>query len=96
VLLIQSLRDDSLKALLLERVSRDPTFYSELAASLAQVPEEEKRVWRASKRSEMGREEVTALGTQGVAGLIREAREFREAGDVLKAPGVSAVRASLS
>jgi UDP-2,3-diacylglucosamine pyrophosphatase LpxH len=91
VALIQTLKDDSLKAMFLERINRDSTFLSELSAALERVPQAERDVWRASQRSETGPEEVVALGEQGVAGLIREAREFREAGKLLEKAGISAV-----
>jgi UDP-2,3-diacylglucosamine pyrophosphatase LpxH len=91
VALIQTLNDESLKAMFLERINRDSTFLSELSASLERVPKTERERWRASQRSETGREEIVALGEQGVAGLIRESREFREAGKLLKEADISAV-----
>ncbi|HUR32442.1 MAG TPA: hypothetical protein VM032_01510 [Vicinamibacterales bacterium] len=88
---LQRLDDPALRNLLFQRMGRDEEFQRELTETLRRAPVEEKRQWRSSDRSATGREEVVAQGEQGVAGAIREAREFREAGALLEQPGVSAV-----
>lgn len=88
---VRRLKDPALQELLIERMRNDSTFYAEVETELAQAPAEEQERWHASSRSEIGREEVVPQGEQGVAGLIREAREFREAGALLDREDVSAV-----
>ncbi|MCW5977852.1 MAG: metallophosphoesterase [Bryobacteraceae bacterium] len=88
--LVERLRDEELKALFIDRMQNDREFRRELREALDAPVAEDENQFRNTARSEMGREvvvpqEVTTLG------IVRDRRELRQARELLKEAGVTAV-----